>query len=141
MAEAPDEYQAQGIRSFIDAIDARRPFTFSAYVSVAPSTNVNNGSSNKTIYSPLFGADLDIDDESREQSGVGFSTGLSAGYSHRLGNDFSVVLGGGINATIYTTATTTALKPANRPKCATPDRWVPGAGLGASENMKMTSLA
>ena len=63
MAEAPDEYQAQGIRSFIDAIDARRPFTFSAYVSVAPSTNVNNGSSNETIYSPIFGADLDIDDD------------------------------------------------------------------------------
>ena len=39
---------------------------------------------------------------SREQSGIGFSTGLSAGYSHRLGNDFSVVLGGGINASIYT---------------------------------------
>ena len=37
-----------------------------------------------------------------KKSGIGFSTGLSAGYSHRLGNDFSVVLGGGINATIYT---------------------------------------
>ena len=102
MAEAPNDYEAQGIRSFIDTIDARRPFSFSAYISAAPSTNVNNGSSKKTIYSPVFGADLDIDDESREQSGVGFSTGLSAGYSHRLGNDFSVVLGGGINASIYT---------------------------------------
>lgn len=102
MAEAPNEYEAQGIRSFIDTIDARRPFTFNAYVSVAPSTNVNNGSSNKTIYAPLWGVDMDIDDISREQSGIGFSTGLSAGYSHRLGNDFSVVLGGGINASVYT---------------------------------------
>lgn len=102
MAEAPNEYEAQGIRSFIDTIDARRPFTFNAYVSVAPSTNVNNGSSNKTIYAPLWGVDMDIDDDSREQSGIGFSTGLSAGFSRRLGNDFSVVLGGGINASIYT---------------------------------------
>jgi len=102
MAEAPNEYEAQGIRSFIDTIDARRPFTFNAYVSVAPSTNVNNGSSNETIYSPLWGVEMDIDDESREQSGIGFSTGFSAGYAHRLGNDFSVVLGGGINANIYT---------------------------------------
>jgi outer membrane protein len=102
MAEAPNEYEAQGIRSFIDTIDARRPFTFNAYVSVAPSTNVNNGSSKKTIYAPLWGVDMDIDDSSREQSGIGFSTGLSAGYSHRLGNDFSAVLGGGINASIYT---------------------------------------
>jgi hypothetical protein len=102
MAEAPNEYEAQGIRSFIDTIDARRPFTFNAYVSVAPSTNVNNGSSNETIYSPLWGVDMNIDEDSRQQSGIGFSTGLSAGYAHRLGNDFSVVLGGGINATIYT---------------------------------------
>jgi hypothetical protein len=102
MADAPNEYEAQGIRSFIDSIDARRPFTFNAYVSVAPSTNVNNGSSNKTVYSPLFGVDMAIDDNSREQSGVGFSTGVSAGYSHRLGNDFSVVLGGGASASIYT---------------------------------------
>ena len=102
MADAPNEYEAQGIRSFIDSIDARRPFTFNAYVSVAPSTNVNNGSSNKTVYSPLFGVDMNIDDDSREQSGIGFSTGLSAGYSRRLGNDFSVVLGGGASASIYT---------------------------------------
>lgn len=102
MAEAPNEYEAQGIRSFIDTIDARRPFTFNAYVSVAPSTNVNNGSANETIYSPLWGVDLDIDDESREKSGIGFSTGFSAGYARRLGNDFSVVLGGGVNANLYT---------------------------------------
>lgn len=101
MAEAPNEYEAQGIRSFIDTIDARRPFTFNAYVSVAPSTNVNNGSINETVYD-ANGNPGDIDPDSRAQSGIGFSTGLSAGYSHRLGNDFSVVMGGGINASIYT---------------------------------------
>jgi tetratricopeptide (TPR) repeat protein len=90
MAEAPNEYEAQGIRSFIDTIDARRPFTFNAYVSVAPSTNVNNGSSNETIYAPLWGVEMDIDKDSREQSGVGFSTGFSAGYAHRLGMYASV---------------------------------------------------
>ncbi len=137
MAEAPDEYQAQGIRSFIDAIDARRPFTFNAYVSVAPSTNVNNGSSNKTIYSPAFGADLDIDDASREQSGVGFSTGLSAGYSHRLGNDFSVVLGGGINASIYTDSDYNSFNASQSAELRylLADGFL-GAGLVASENMK-----
>jgi tetratricopeptide (TPR) repeat protein len=101
MAEAPNEYEAQGIRSFIDTIDARRPFSFNAYVSVAPSTNVNNGSINKTVYD-ANGNPGDIDPDSQAQSGIGFSTGLSAGYSHRLGNDFSVVLGGGVNASIYT---------------------------------------
>jgi tetratricopeptide (TPR) repeat protein len=101
MAEAPNEYEAQGIRSFIDTIDARRPFTFNAYVSVAPSTNVNNGSMNKTVYD-ANGNSGDIDPDSQAQSGIGFSTGFSAGYAHRLGNDFSVVMGGGINASIYT---------------------------------------
>jgi outer membrane protein len=101
MAEAPSESEAQGIRSFIDTIDARRPFTFNVYASIAPTTNVNNGSSNKTIYAPQFGALFDIDPNSQEKSGIGFLTGASAGYSKRLGNDFSLVLGGNLNASLY----------------------------------------
>jgi outer membrane protein len=99
VADAPTEQAAQGIRSFIDTIDARRPFTFNTYVSLAPSTNVNNGSSYKTVYAP--GGSISIPDEYQQKSGVGFTTGLNVGYSHRLGNDFSVVLGGGINGRIY----------------------------------------
>jgi hypothetical protein len=137
MAEAPNDYEAQGIRSFIDTIDARRPFTFNAYVSVAPSTNVNNGSSNDTIYAPLWGVEMDIDDESREQSGVGFSTGVSAGYAHRLGNDFSVVLGGGVNVTVYTDSDYNYYSASQSAEL----RYLLtggflGAGLVASENMK-----
>jgi outer membrane protein len=137
MAEAPNEYEAQGIRSFIDTIDARRPFTFNAYVSVAPSTNVNNGSSNKTIYAPLWGVEMDIDDDSREQSGIGFSTGISAGYAHRLGNDFSVVLGGGVNASVYTDDDYNRYSASQSAEL----RYLLtggflGAGLVASENMK-----
>jgi outer membrane protein len=100
MAEAPSENEAKGIRSFIDNIDARRPFTFNTYVSAAPSTNVNNGSSLKTVYESN-GAQIDIDPDSRKKSGIGFSTGASAGYSKRLGNNFSAVLGGSANATVY----------------------------------------
>lgn len=137
MAEAPNEYEAQGIRSFIDTIDARRPFTFNAYVSVAPSTNVNNGSSNKTIYAPLWGVEMDIDDESREQSGIGFSTGLSVGYAHRLGNDFSVVLGGGVNASVYTDNDYNMYGASQSAELRyLLDGGFLGAGLVASENMK-----
>jgi hypothetical protein len=137
MAEAPNEYEAQGIRSFIDTIDARRPFTFNAYVSVAPSTNVNNGSSNRTIYAPIWGVEMDIDDESREKSGIGFSTGFSAGYAHRLGNDFSVVMGGGVNASLYTDSdfnTYNASQSAELRYLLTGGFL--GGGLVASENMK-----
>ena len=137
MAEAPNDYEAQGIRSFIDTIDARRPFTFNTYLSVAPNTNVNSGSSNKTIYAPLWGVEMNIDDSSREQSGIGFSTGLSAGYSHRLGNDFSVVLGGGINASIYTDDDYNMYNASQSAEL----RYLLtggflGAGMVASENMK-----
>jgi outer membrane protein len=100
MAEAPSEAEAKGIRSFIDTIDARRPFTFNTYISLAPSTNVNNGSSLKTIYDP-FGGQITIDPDSRKKSGVGLSTGASAGYAKRLGNDFSFVMGGSANAYLY----------------------------------------
>jgi tetratricopeptide (TPR) repeat protein len=137
MAEAPNEYEAQGIRSFIDTIDARRPFTFNAYVSVAPSTNVNNGSSNDTIYAPLWGIDMNIDDDSREQSGIGFSTGMSAGYSHRLGNDFSVVVGGGVNASLYTDPDFNMYNASQSAELRylLADGFL-GAGVVASENMK-----
>lgn len=100
MAEAPNEAEAKGIRSFIDTIDARRPFTFNAYVSAAPSTNVNNGSSVKTVYDSNGGT-IHIDPDSQQKSGIGFSTGFNAGYAKRLGNDFSLVLGGNVDAKIY----------------------------------------
>jgi hypothetical protein len=134
MAEAPSEYEAQGIRSFIDAIDARRPFTFSAYVSAAPSTNVNNGSSVEKVY---ITNDSYIEPGEQQQSGIGFSTGLNAGYSHRLGNDFSIVLAGGFNANIYTDSDYNVYGASQSAEL----RYLLtggflGAGLVASENMK-----
>jgi tetratricopeptide (TPR) repeat protein len=138
MAEAPDEYEAQGIRSFIDAIDARRPFTFSAFVSVAPSTNVNNGSSIDTVYYS-DGSHIDVGEQ--KKSGIGFSSGLNAGYAHRLGNDFSVVLGGGANATIYTDSDYNyygASQSAELRYLITGGFL--GVGLVASENMKNDEL-
>ncbi len=135
MAEAPNENEAQGIRSFIDTIDARRPFTFNAYVSVAPSTNVNNGSSvDKVYYSD--GSYIDVQGE-KKKSGIGFSTGLNAGYSHRLGNDFSVVLGGGANGTVYTDDDYNIFAASQSAEL----RYLItggflGAGLVASENLK-----
>jgi tetratricopeptide (TPR) repeat protein len=138
MAEAPSEYEAQGIRAFIDTIDARRPFTFGAYVSVAPSTNVNNGSSiDKVYYSN--GDYIEVGEQ--QKSGVGFNTGLNAGSSHRLGNDFSIVLAGGFNASIYSDSDYNAFGASQSAEL----RYLLtggflGAGLVASENMKNDEL-
>ncbi len=93
-AEAPTEQDAAGIRAFVDKIDERRPYRINAYVALAPSSNVNNGSSHSTVYSPLFGSNLTIGDDSRKVSGIGVAAGVNFAFSKRLGNDFSFVAAG-----------------------------------------------
>ncbi len=100
MADAPSSVQAQGIRSFIDTIDASRPYNFSAFISAAPSTNINNGSSLTKVYENN-GGEITIDPNSRKKSGIGLLAGANAGFSKRLGNDFSVVLGGNAIGHLY----------------------------------------
>ncbi len=100
-AEAPSEAAASGIRSFIDKVDSRTPFKFSGYVSFAPSTNLNNGSKNDTVYSPVLNANLVIDDANKAKSGLGVAGGLNAAYTKRLGNDFMFVTAGNANARLY----------------------------------------
>jgi outer membrane protein len=100
-ADAPTEQDAVGIRAYIDQIDANRPYQFNAYVSLAPSTNINNGSTHKKVYSPLFGADLDIDKGGRRKSGIGGAVGGNAAFNHRFNENFMVVAAGQAEARIY----------------------------------------
>ncbi len=99
-ADAPDDQAASGIRSFIDQVDERSPFKTNAYISLAPSSNVNNGSRHAVVYMPGWGY-VPLGQQSRENSGIGFASGSSLGYSKRLGNDFSFVGALNENATIY----------------------------------------
>jgi len=96
---APTAEQARNIESFIEAIDARRPFTLNAYVSVAPSTNINNGTKNNVIY--VDGLPVVIDSQSKEKSGVGFAAGFNAGYTKRLDEYMTAVIAGGANVLLY----------------------------------------
>lgn len=100
-ADAPSEEAAAGVRSFIEQIDEKTPFRFGAYVSFAPSTNVNNGSGHSKIYVPLFDRTGEINEDLQAKSGFGFAAGGNAGYSRRLGNDFMTVIAGGIDARLY----------------------------------------
>jgi outer membrane protein len=105
-SEAPDEAAASGIRSFIEKVDSRRPYTASGYVSFVPSTNVNNGSKHTTVYTPGtvsagLGSVGDISEENQEKSGLGVAGGANVGYTKRLGNDFSFVAAGGADVRIY----------------------------------------
>jgi outer membrane protein len=103
-AEAPSAQVAGGIRSFIDRIDAKKPFKFSGFASIAPSTNINNGSSHSKVYSPYLGENGDyfnIPESEQKHTGVGVYAGASMGYSKRLGNNWEAVLAADISGQLY----------------------------------------
>jgi outer membrane protein len=100
-ADAPNEKAAATVRSFLDQVDSRTPYKFSGYVSFAPSTNVNNGTKQTTVYSPFDGFTGEIGDDRKAKSGVGLSAGGNAAYSKRIGNDYLVIAAAGANARIY----------------------------------------
>ncbi|AKH99148.1 Protein of unknown function (DUF560)/Tetratricopeptide repeat [Hoeflea sp. IMCC20628] len=59
-----------------------RGFSLSGYFSLAPSTNVNDGTSQSTVM--IGGLPFTIANGAREQSGIGVRAGAVAGYSHML---------------------------------------------------------
>ncbi len=103
MAEARDDQEAAGIRSFMDRLDAKRDFAFNAYVSAAPSTNINDGSSidKVSVSNGENQGEIDIDADSEAKSGIGLSAGGSVGYHKRLGNNLAIAAGAGVGGRIY----------------------------------------
>ena len=99
LGAAPTPDLAKQFDRFIDAVDARRPWKLSAYVSMAPSTNFNNGTDEKLI--PFGSGYLVINENSRKKSGIGIKGGANASYSFRPAKDLSLVVGAGINVVQY----------------------------------------
>jgi outer membrane protein len=140
-ADAPDEQAASGIRSFIDQVDERSPFKTNAYVSLAPSSNVNNGSKHTVVYLPVLGGYQEIADGSRENSGVGLATGFNLGYSKRLGNDFSVVAAFNGEGKIYDDSDYNSYSLSQSVEVRRNfDRGYFGLGMVASESLKSDSF-
>ena len=106
-AETTDPQQLASMRSFMESLDARHPFTFSGFVSIAPSTNINQGSSQTTVYSPGIAgvngvsAVGTIAPSSQAQSGVGIIAGGNVGFTHRLGDNWQGVLAAGLTSVYY----------------------------------------
>jgi hypothetical protein len=102
-ADAPNEQVASGIRAFIDQIDRNKPYKFSAYASLAPSTNVNNGSSHDTV--KVYNGEVQgLEDGtvlSRQKSGIGAAFGVNGSYTKKLGSHWAAVAAAGGNAKIY----------------------------------------
>ncbi|MEQ1697571.1 MAG: surface lipoprotein assembly modifier [Hyphomicrobiaceae bacterium] len=87
------------VQGYVDAMDQRRRWNASAYFSIAPSTNLNQGTDSKTV--SLNGLDFTIDDHATKKSGVGAVTGFNAGYRQPLTDRLDLVIGGGANIRQY----------------------------------------
>tara|TARA_R110002020_G_scaffold154610_6_gene334611 strand:- start:3122 stop:4495 length:1374 start_codon:yes stop_codon:yes gene_type:complete len=70
------------LRQLARRIGTTEGFSVSGYFSLAPSTNVNDGTSQSTVM--IGGLPFTIANSAREQSGMGVRAGLVAGYSHAL---------------------------------------------------------
>ena len=97
MTEAPDAQAASQIKSFIDSIDESRPTRFTSFISLAPSTNVNNGTHHDKIYSNN-GAFVP---DNRQKSGAGLSAGFNVGHTQWLNEHYSAIAGLGLNGSVY----------------------------------------
>ncbi len=140
-ADAPDDQSANGIRSFIDQVDERSPFRTNAYISLAPSSNINNGSKHTVVYLPVLGGYQEISDGSREKSGVGLAVGFNLGYSKRLGNDFSVVAAFNGEGRIYDESDNNSYSLSQSVEIRRVfERGYLGLGMVASESLKNDSF-
>jgi outer membrane protein len=95
---------ANTVRSYINAIDGRRLWDASAYITIAPSTNFNQGSDASTIF--LTGPDgkplpFTLDKGNVKHSGIGIAAGLQASYRQPVTDQLDIIASGGINTKTF----------------------------------------
>ncbi len=90
---------ANTVNSYIAAIDSRRRWDFSTYVSIAPSTNLNQGGESKIVY--IDGLPFELDAANRKTSGVGVSAGFQGSYRQPVSDRLDVIVSGGAHGKRY----------------------------------------
>jgi tetratricopeptide (TPR) repeat protein len=90
---APTPDLARNFGDFIAAIDAQRPWSFNAWISLAPSTNFNNGTALE--YHTLFGLTGTVGELAKQKSGIGIKGGSNAAYVFDLGGDLQAIVATG----------------------------------------------
>ena len=98
-ASAADPNLEKTVRGFISSMDARRRWQFSTYMTVAPSTNLNQGSEKRSVN--LNGLPFILSDNSVKHGGVGIVTGLQGGYFHPLTDSVDLVTSVGLHVKRY----------------------------------------
>ncbi|MEO1207279.1 MAG: surface lipoprotein assembly modifier [Pseudomonadota bacterium] len=87
------------IRNFIDQLDRRKRWHLGAHISIAPSTNFNQGADDGIIY--LNGLPFQITDEGTKKSGIGLNGGFNAGYRFAVTDRLDFVTGAGVHFKEY----------------------------------------
>jgi outer membrane protein len=83
--------------NYIDAIDARRPWTLNGYISIAPSSNITNGVNSDTV----FVGGVPLVPGNKSKSGVGLNYGASGTYRFDLRDGVALAVGGSFDGTKY----------------------------------------
>lgn len=96
---APSGQMRESFDAYLTAIRRERPYSLSGYVSIAPSTNINNRTTARTIM--VNGLPFELSEDSRAQSGVGLAGGLSGERSFFFDQDVTLTLGGRFDGTKY----------------------------------------
>jgi outer membrane protein len=87
------------VKSYLTALESRRRWEFSSYVSVAPSTNLNQGSANRVV--ELNGLPFELNDNNRKKSGVGVVTGAQGGYRQPVTDTIDILATAGVHVKRY----------------------------------------
>lgn len=95
---AGDSATRDQLESLIDRINPRGGWSATAFVTLAPSTNINNGTQNTTI--DINGIPFAITGGLAE-SGIGLTTGVAASYTHPLSESLSAFVAGSLAFTDY----------------------------------------
>lgn len=101
---APSEEARQGFEAYLSATRLRQPYRLGGYVSLAPSSNINSGTSTRTIMLPGPGgepAEFTLTDESRAVSGVGLSGGLWGERNLFFGEALTLTFAGRFDGAFY----------------------------------------
>lgn len=87
------------VRSYLGAIDGRRSWDFSAYFTIAPSTNMNQGGEARVVY--LNGLPFVINDASLKKSGVGINAGFQGSYRQTINERLDIIYSGGLHTKTF----------------------------------------
>lgn len=100
LADAADLGEDRGrLERLSRQLGTREGFSFGTWFSLAPSTNINNGTSSSTIN--VGAVPFKINRNARQKSGIGVKGGVSAGYNHVLSETLSTYATLTLGATEY----------------------------------------